>query len=162
MLEINPGILVAQIVTFLMAVFVLWKISWKSICGMLAQRKETIKKDMELIEETKAAVRKMENDYTQKLAGIRLEADAIIAGAKQEAARVRDEILRKAHDDAEAIRQKADSAVKEDAGRLLLDAYNEISEISLDLAQRLVSKSITPEIKDRLFRETLEELQKAV
>ncbi|HOW43260.1 MAG TPA: F0F1 ATP synthase subunit B [Candidatus Omnitrophota bacterium] len=160
MLEINAGILVAQIITFLLAVGILWKISWKPICALLAQRKETIRKDLELIEETKQAVKKQEAEYSRKLVGIQQQADEVLAGAKLEAGKLRDEILRKAHEEADQIRQKAHNAVQEDNNRLLLEAYNEISEISLELAQRLVSQSITSEVKERLFQETLKELQK--
>lgn len=160
MLEIDPGILVAQMITFFMAVFLLWKCSWKSICAMLNQRRETIRKDLELIEETRRAVQQLEKEYQEKLADIHGQAQEQLALAKQEAQRVREQIVARAQEDAEGIRQKARLQVDQEGARLLQEVYDEISQLSMELAGRLVSVSISQQDKERLFEQTLKELEK--
>ena len=73
MLEFKPGLFIAQVVTFLIAVFLLWKIAWGPLYEILEKRKEKIKKDLEIIEQTKNSLKKMEQEYKLRFDAINFE-----------------------------------------------------------------------------------------
>jgi F-type H+-transporting ATPase subunit b len=162
MIDINFPILFVQMATFLIATFVLWKTCWKSICAMLLERRERIKKDLELVEQTRQSVERLRQDYEYKLAQMQKEAEGIIASARAEAQSQKDQILKAAQDEARAVRMKADAQIKDEYRHLLQDLYSEVSDLTVLLTEKIVAKSATRELHDKVFNETMKELERVI
>jgi F-type H+-transporting ATPase subunit b len=160
MIEINLPIMLVQMATFIIAVFVLWKSCWKAVCGMLQERKVRIQKDMEVIEQTRQSVEAMRREYENKLAAVQAEAEGIRAAAKREALADKNAMLKAAHDEIADMRRKNDILMKTEYRELLRELYDEVSDLTVLLTEKIVAKSATRELHDKVFKETIQELEK--
>ncbi len=100
----------------------------------------------------------LRTEYEQKLldakqTGEQLVREAVVRGqARQE------EILRQANDEAEAIRRKAAADIAQEKKKALNDAKNEISDIAMTIAGKVVGRSLNEDDQSRLVDKFIEEL----
>ena len=70
----------------------------------------------------------------------------------------REEILREANIQAEAIRQKAFSDIAQEKEKAFSDAKNEIAGLAMDIASKVVGHSLTDADQQQLVDRFIEEL----
>ncbi|OGS21168.1 MAG: ATP synthase F0 subunit B [Elusimicrobia bacterium RIFOXYA2_FULL_39_19] len=158
MIDINPGILFVQILTFLIAMAILWKIAWGPLNNMISQRQDKIKKDLDYAEQAKQAVENLQKEYTAKLEEIQAKASEIIAEAKNESQKVKEEILRSAHQEAEELRKKAQLQLADERSKVIKALRFEITGLSFDIAEKILQQSVDKKMHDNLLKEMLEQL----
>lgn len=105
-LGLDGKALIIQVITFLLAFWVLQHFAFKPIIKLLDQRRKTIEDGVELGEQMKKDKAALDAKVADELAKARKEADGIIAGANESARQV----IREAE---EAAGKKADVIVKE-------------------------------------------------
>lgn len=162
MIEIHPDILLAQAVTFFLAVFVLWKVAWKPVCLMMQQRAKTIERDLSEAVRLKEEVQKLETNYKAQLDRIEQQAQQMLDKAREDASMQRDEILRQTKTDADAILEKSRRQLEEERKALLQQLYREMSVASIELAERLLRQSINKETQDRCLYESLDKIDQLI
>ena len=91
---------IPALIAFLVIWFVLAKLAWPSILGMMEKRQQKIQDDLDAAANEKAAAEKEHREYQAQIAEARHEADEIVAKAKREAEAERSRILAKAQEDA--------------------------------------------------------------
>jgi F-type H+-transporting ATPase subunit b len=109
-LGIDGKALVIQLVTFLLAFWVLQHWAFKPIVQIMEQRRKTIEDGVSLGEQMKKDKAALEAKVAEELAKARTEADGIIAEANENAR----QMVREAED---AAGKKADAIVKEGQSR---------------------------------------------
>ena len=92
MVNINAT-LIAQILNFLVLVFVLAKFVYKPVLGIMEERKNKIASDLETAEKAKNDAEAVKAEYAAKLADARQEAQAIIENARKTAQAAHDKIM---------------------------------------------------------------------
>lgn len=109
-------------------------------------------------EQAKSNAQEMETAYRQKLdaamdAGERLVKEATERGRSRE-----EEIIRNANREADAIREKANADVQLEKKRAINDAKNEISEIAVAIAQKVVGRELNAADQADLVEQFISEL----
>ena len=122
---------------------VLKKFLWKPVLKMIDDRQKEIDTMYADAESAKADALAMEQEYTQKLSraaetGERLVKEAQLRGQSRE-----EEIIRQANAEADAIRKKAAADVDREKKKAINEAKNEISDIALVIAGKVVEKELT-------------------
>ncbi|MBU0952607.1 MAG: F0F1 ATP synthase subunit B [Elusimicrobia bacterium] len=158
MIEINPGIFLAQIITFLAAVFILWKLAWGPLINMLKERQEKIKKDIDSAESARQAVERLQQEYNLKLAEIQQKTDELLSQAKQDGERLRKDILNTAQKEAEELRNKVEQQLKQDKNSIAKELRNELTGLSVAMAEKLLQGSVDKKLQDKLFKEVVDKL----
>ena len=79
MLEINWQILVSQVITFLIALVVVWKFAWKPILQIIHDRQDKVRKTLEDAENMRLAITKLEAEYQAKLQQVEQKSAEFIA-----------------------------------------------------------------------------------
>ena len=100
----------------------------------------------------------LEKEYTEKLSvavqtGDRIIKDAVVRGQQRE-----EEIIRKANAEASAIMDKASADIAQEKKKALNDAKNEISEMALAIAGKVVGRELSGADQERLVDSFIEEL----
>jgi F-type H+-transporting ATPase subunit b len=144
-LGLDPVLLVAQIVNFLIIAFLLWRFLLKPLMARMAERAEKISKGLA---DAEAAARAREEAVKER--------DAVLGAAHAEASG----ILGRARVEAERIRAAGAEAARAEAERTMADARariqheqeeaeRQVEGYSLELSQRLLEKVVgsllTPE-----------------
>ena len=84
----------------------------------------------------------MKQEYEQKLASAREEADGLVKNAVQTAQKRSDQLLAEANAQASRARQKADEEIAQQKKKMLQDVRGEISDLAVDIASKVVEREI--------------------
>src|SRR3989339_1107707 len=92
MIDINLPILIAQILTFLVALYIVWKIAWGPLVSMMRRREDIVRENIEKSKEERQQAEVLKKDYEIQLGAIREESQSIFSQAVKDAQKERDEI----------------------------------------------------------------------
>lgn len=138
--------------------FVLKKFLFKPVMKMITDRQKEIDDLYDDAGKAKAEAQKMEQEYRQKLSdaastGERLVKEAVARGQSRE-----EEIISQANAQADAIRAKAEADIAQEKKKAINDAKNEISDLALTIAGKVVGRELNGEDQAKLVDRFIEEL----
>ena len=138
--------------------FVLIKFLFKPVMKMITDRQKEIDDLYDDAGKAKAEAQKMEQEYRQKLSdaastGERLVKEAVARGQSRE-----EEIISQANAQADAIRAKAEADIAQEKKKAINDAKNEISDLALTIAGKVVGRELNGEDQAKLVDRFIEEL----
>lgn len=136
---LNPILLAAQIVNFLIVFFILKKFLYKPVLELLKKRRATIQEGIQQAEKAREKLEKVIIEEKSILRQAQLQAKNIIGDAKQESI--------------EITRQMNDNAKKQ-TEKILKDAKNQIARESLQAEKRLAVN--TSKLAVRFLEKALE------
>ncbi len=99
----NPTLFIAQIINFLIIMFLLKKILYKPVLDMLNKREQDVKQGIKNKEEAEKLLADAQTKETQLLQSAQAKAEKIVADAKAEANETRAQIEEAARKDAEKM-----------------------------------------------------------
>ena len=137
MVNINAT-LIAQILNFLVLVFVLAKFVYKPVLGIMEERKNKIASDLETAEKAKNDAEAVKAEYAAKLADARQEAQAIIENARKTAQAAHDKIMA----DTKAEQEQYVAAQKEIIATEKKKAMDEVRAQVINLSMIAASKIV--------------------
>jgi F-type H+-transporting ATPase subunit b len=158
-LGIEPKLLFAQIVNFLIIVFILTKLLYKPILNMLEKRKKEIEEGLKLTVKMREDEEKFEQKKLKMLETTRKEAQGIIDEARKQAGEEAREIITDAHKDVEQIVQKGKEDAQAARVEMEKDVRRESVELAVAMSKRLLSKVLSSEDQHRLIAKNIKELE---
>ncbi|MDD5427765.1 MAG: F0F1 ATP synthase subunit B [Candidatus Omnitrophica bacterium] len=152
--------IVAQVITFLLLLFLMKRFAWKPFLKTLDTRKERIASELKRIEAAKAEVNGLKTDYESRLASIEAEAKNRIRAAVEEGRKSAEDIRRLAREDGERIFAKAQESIKAEVAKAEEALKDKIVNLTIDVASKVVQERLTEE-DDRAIVETfIKEMEK--
>ena len=152
--------IVAQVITFLLLLFLMKRFAWKPFLKTLDNRKERIASEFKRIEAAKAEVSGLRADYESRLSAIEAEAKAKIHEAVEEGRKAAEDIRRLAREDGERIFAKAQESIKAEVAKAEEALKDKIVNLTIDVASKEVQERLTEE-DDRAIVETfIKEMEK--
>ena len=158
MIEINPGILAAQVVTFLIGMILLWKISWGPLTALLRERSSLIQKDMETAEQKRLSAEKLETEYRQQLSAISAKAQEVMNRSLQETQIIKDQILKSAQEESRRLMEKTKESMEMERARLVTELRQELSHLVVLGTEKLLRQTIDSQKQEQWSQEFLAEL----
>ena len=157
-LNINFFTALFTLANTLALVFVLKKFLWGPVMKMIADRQQEIDDLYSDANKAKSEAQQMEQEYREKLdaavqTGERMVKEAVARGHSRE-----EEIIRQANAEADAIRAKANADIAQDKKKAVNDAKNEISDLALVIAGKVVGRELTDADRSRLVDSFIDEL----
>ena len=146
------------LLNFLTILIVGTKLLWKPVMKIIKERQQEIDDLYNDANTAKTNAEAMELKYQQKLAvaaetGDRIVKEAVARGQARE-----EEILRKANADAAAIMDKASADIAMEKKKAINDAKDEISEMAMAIAGKVVGRQLTQEDHSALVDAFINEL----
>ena len=146
------------LLNFLTILIVGTKFLWKPVMKIIKDRQKEIDDLYADANTAKTSAQAMEMEYQQKLAvatetGDRIVKEAVARGQARE-----EEILRKANADAAAIMDKASADIAMEKKKALNDAKDEISDIAMAIAGKVVGRQLTDADQSALVDAFIDEL----
>ena len=130
------------IVAFAVVFFVLNKFAFPALRKNVEERDRKIQDDLKQAEEAKFEGQRQLDEYKKQLADARSEANKIIEEARQSAEQVRKDLIAKAEQEAEQITNRAQEQIENERNRALGELQGTVSELSIELAEKIVNRSI--------------------
>lgn len=129
-------------VCFIVVLAFLSKVAFPKIKKALEEREATIQGNLESAETAKADAQRELEQYRSQLADARSEANRIIEEGRQSAEQVRKDLIAKAEAEAKGITERAQDQISAERDRTLRELQQQIADLSIELASKVVGRSI--------------------
>ena len=136
------GTLIAELVAFLIILFVLWKYVVPPLTKSLQDRQDMIQKQVEDSEEAQRRLKAAEERYEQALTEARTEAAKIRDNARADGERIREELREQAGAEVERIRQRGEEQLAGQREQVVRQLRGELGGLSVQLAEQLVGNHL--------------------
>jgi F-type H+-transporting ATPase subunit b len=149
------GLLFWQLVVFLLLFFLLSRFAWKPITQSLKEREHEIQSALDLAEQTRNEMVKLQADNQKMQAEARAERDAIIRAAKETSDRMIAEARDKASTEGNRILEDAREALQSERQAMLAQVKQEVVTLSLDIAEKVLRKELSDKASQEQLVKTL-------
>ncbi len=153
--SLAPWTLIAQICNLLILMLLMKKFLFKPVQNILARRQQEIDGIYAAADADRASASEMKEEYTQRMASARDEADRLVRSAVDEANRKGDEILGDARSQASHIKQKAEAEISQERLKAFTELKRELSGMAVDIAEKMVGREIGDADQDALVEDFL-------
>lgn len=158
-LGIDGKAFVIQLITFVLAFFVLKKWAFEPILKVMDERRKTIEDGVALGEKMKRDEAKLEAKIADELAKARKEADGIIAAANDTSRDTIREAEVKATDKAAGILKDAEERIKTDTARARKKLEGELVGLISDATEAIIGEKVDAKKDAQLIDRALKEQQ---
>ncbi len=142
-LGIEPRFILISLVGFLILLFVLSKFAFGPLVRTLQARQDKIRGDLDDAQARRDEMVALQRDYETRLATIEDEARNKIQAAVKEAQSARDEILARAHTDAQAIVLRGQEEAASERSKSLVEARNQIVDLATLMARQSARENLS-------------------
>jgi len=143
---------------FILVFWVLAKFAFPALNKMLQERTSKIQGDLERAEGARTQAEAELADYRRQLAGAREEANRIIEEARRTADQLRRDLAAKAEQESQATVTRAQEEIRAERDRALAGLRDQVGQIAVELAGRVVGKSLDADAHRRLIDEYIDEV----
>ena len=157
-MTIELATIIFAIVNFALLVFLLTKFLYKPTLKMLDERKAGISEALDKADEARREVAATNETIRANMAAARTEAQSIIADSKDRGEAVKDEIIESARTEASAIAEQARIKIIQEKEQALIELKGQIAEISILLAEKILSEGLTAEQEHSLMEKFIKEV----
>jgi F-type H+-transporting ATPase subunit b len=145
-------------ICFALVAFFMMKIAIPKIKAGLDAREKAIQDEKEGAESAKAEATKLQDEYSQKLAEAKTEANRITEEARASAEEVRKDLIAKAEKEAQAIVARASEQIEAERNRTMQELKTQVAEISVGLAEKVVGRSLDRTAQAQLIDDYIAEV----
>ncbi|MEZ5124683.1 MAG: F0F1 ATP synthase subunit B [Thermoleophilia bacterium] len=159
MLESQLGLSIWTLITFLVALFILWKYAFGPIQRVLDERRANIQNSMDVAEETRAEAQRLLEEYKATLAKVRSESEEILERSRTTGEHAKAEILAEARAQSDRILTQANEQIERDTRAALRDLKGQIADLTAMATEKVTLRSLSEDDQVRLINEALAELK---
>jgi F-type H+-transporting ATPase subunit b len=141
------GLLFWMLIGFGILVFILAKFAWPVITKSISQREQYIETQLAEAERIKNELASLSKKHDEMMAQTKAERDKMLADARKISEKMYDEAKVKANEEANAIIEDAKKAINFEKMKALTDVKNEIANLSIDIAEKLIRRELSDDVK---------------
>ena len=160
LVQLDPGLYVWTIITFLLLFFLLAKFAWKPLLKALSEREEKIRSSLEKADEAQQKLERLSAEGEEIIGKARSEAQSIVSDGKKASEKVRGEIETKAKEKANTIVAQAEKQISAEKEQALSDIRGEVAALSIQIAEKLIRKNLSKKDNMTLIKESLDKAGK--
>jgi F-type H+-transporting ATPase subunit b len=151
--------IVAQVLGFLLLLFLLRILAWKKFLKILDQRKERIASEFKQIEDAKQEIAKIKAEYDDRMLKIEETAKAKIQEAVDQGKQITEEIRKQAYRDAQGIIDKAAKDIKYEISKAKEELKKSIVDLTIRATENMIQEKLTDDQDKRLVKDFLEKIE---
>ena len=159
LVQLDPGLFVWTIITFLILLGVLTKFAWKPLLKALETRENEISQSLEDAEKAKQELERLSAESDEIIAKSHSEAQGIVSEGKKAAEQLTATTLNKAKEEAMANLSAAKDQIKIERDKAIVEIKGEVVNLSLSIAEKLVNKNLSKEDNKSLIDESLKNVK---
>lgn len=157
LIEIN-GSLIVQLVSFLALLAVLYRFVYRPLVAMLEARSSAIRQQLAEAQAAREAAQRQLAEFEAKLQAAQAEAQTLREGALREAAELRERLTAEARREAARLLESARAEIQQDVRRAKAELRSEVGALAIEIAERLIQRSLRGEDHERLVQDALARL----
>jgi F-type H+-transporting ATPase subunit b len=156
-LGINLPLLLAQIVNFFLLLGLLYLFAYKPVLKMFDERSKRIKESMEMTESVKQQAAEAGEETKKRIEASGKEGQEIIARAVKTGEEIRLKALEEAKPEAEAVVARARQEILKEREEAITALRREFSDLTIIAAEKVIDKDLDREAHLKLIEKVLDE-----
>jgi len=159
LVQLDPGLFIWTILTFLILFYVLAKFAWKPLLTALESRENTIKSSLEDAEKAKTELERLNAESEEIMAKARSEAQTIRVEAKSAAEKIKADVMVQAGEDANKIREEAQKQINVEKDKAIHEIRQEVVSLTMMVAEKVIKKNLSKEDNQALIEDSIQHLK---
>ena len=160
-MDIQLQQIITHLIGFLITLFILAKFAWRPLLNLMEERRSKIAGEFDKIEEDRAEVQKLADQYEQKLKEIDNERRVKITEAVNEGKKVAEEIKSAAQDNARKIAEKAKTELQQDVDKAKVELKDEMVALTMMAAEKIIHEKMDDAKHRELISRFIDNIEKA-
>jgi F-type H+-transporting ATPase subunit b len=149
MFDINPGLIVWTILTFLIVLLILRATAWKPLLGALAAREEKIRASLQQAEEARQHALRLLDENKRQLAQAEEQAQRLMKEGREMGERLKAEIVDRAHTSSQQMIVQAKEAIQREKETALMQLRTEVADLAIIAAGKIIDANLdTPKQRE--------------
>lgn len=155
--KIDYKILIAQLINFALILTILKIYLYGPILNILEKRQKKIEKSLKQTKEIEEKLEKTEKITQEKIKNAKIRADEIIKKTENLVQKKTEEKIKEAEKKVEKIMKKSKEEIKKEKELSLIKAKDEIVDLGIEIAKKVLSKSLNQRIQKELENKTVKD-----
>ena len=154
-LGLNVSQLIWQIVAFGLLVFVLQRFLYKPVLNMLDERRSRIDQSLRDAQAAAEKAAAAQAEFERRINESKKDAQAILAQANETSAKLKEELLVEAREQARQLVDKAKEEIEAERARTMAQLEKQVADLAITVSQRVIGESLNEETQRRLIGDFL-------
>jgi len=137
------GLILWQLIIFVLLFLLLAKLAWKPIINSLKEREQSIQGALDTAENARLEMARLKSDNEKLLKEAREERDKILREAREVSNRLKEEAQVEAKKAADRIIDDARTAINIEKQSALSEVKAQVAKFSLEVASKLIRKNLS-------------------
>ncbi|NOU95037.1 F0F1 ATP synthase subunit B [Paenibacillus sp. LMG 31456] len=147
-----------QIIAFLILYLLLQKFAFGPLFGMMEKRRQLVKDQIQTAENNRKQSEQLLEEQKQALQETRKEAHDIIEQAKQTSSKQADDIIAAARVEATRVKEEAIRDIENEKNKAVAALRSQVSAMSVLIASKIIEKQIDEKSQEQLVEHYLKEV----
>jgi len=156
-LGINMPVLLAQIINFVILFGLLYLVAYKPIMRMLDERSRKIKESMERTEYIKQQAERAEEEAAKRIEAAAKEGQEAITRALRTGEEIRQGAQQQARQEAEALIARARAEIQRERDEAIDELRKEFADITIMAAEKVIDRTLDKKAHRQIIDKVLEE-----
>jgi F-type H+-transporting ATPase subunit b len=139
----GEGLIIWQLIIFVLLFLLLSQLAWKPIISSLKEREQSIQNALDTAEKARLEMSQLRSDNEKLLKEAREERDRILREAREVSNRMKDEAQADAKKSADRIIEDAKAAINIEKQAALKEVRVQVAMFSMDIAEKLMKKNLS-------------------
>ena len=150
----GTGLILWQLIIFVLLVFLLAKLAWKPIINSLKERELSIQSALDTAEKARQEMALLKADNEKLLKEAREERDRILREAREVSGKMKEEAQLDARKAADKIIAEARAAINIEKQAALKDVKIQVATFALEVAEKLLKKNLADDKSQKALVES--------
>ena len=160
MFEINPGLILWTIITFLVVVLILRAVAWKPLLAALNGREEKIRSSLQHAEQAQQEAQRLLEANRRQLALAEEQSQRIIREGRTLGERLKAEIMEKANASSRHMIDQAKEEIKREKESALVQLRGEVANLAIMAAGKILDANLDTAKQRQLVDAAIKDLNK--
>ena len=159
LVQVDPGLFIWTILTFLILVSLLTKFAWRPLLQALDRRQNLIKDSLDKADQARVELERINSEAAKILDSARVEADAIVSKGRLAGERLREELKEQAREESATLVKNAERQIELETARALQQIRQEPVDLSLSIASKVIGRNLSKDDNERLIEDALKQIE---
>ncbi|MGH3006304.1 MAG: F0F1 ATP synthase subunit B [Gaiellaceae bacterium] len=158
LIDVVPGLMIWTIVTFLIVLFVLRRLAFGRIQGLIDARRDRIREALDEADKARHEARELRESVRREREEAKAERDRILDDTRRQAQRQLDQARERAEADLQERLDKNREEIEAENVKLREGIRRDVVELTLLASEKVTGKVLDADDQRRLIDETIEEI----
>jgi F-type H+-transporting ATPase subunit b len=160
MLDVNPGLVLWTILTFIVVLVILRMVAWKPLLHALTAREEKIRVALQQAEEAQKVAKELLEENKRQLARAEEESQRIIKEGRSLAEKIKAEILERTNTSSRHMVEQAREEIRREKEAALTQLREEVADLAIMAAGKILDANLDTPKQRALVDAVIDDLGK--